>query len=248
MTASKRVLGILLVASSLASGSALAQSGGWKSTAEAYFMGASMSGTTAVGPVEAQLDASFSNVVEHLQFGAMLNYRGEAEKYAVTADVVFTALGATRDGEHGFLTTKVDADQWIVQLHGSYRTSEIFEVLAGARFTSVANTVVLTPFTGNVQTGKLTKSWVDPIVGARMKAPVGRGFSLEGYGDIGGFGLGSDLTWMLTARVNWQASKAVGLGLGYRAMYQDYTTGSGIDYFKWKITMQGPVAAFNVSF
>jgi hypothetical protein len=241
-------LGFLLLVSAIAAGSAVAQSVGWKSTAELYFMGASMSGTTAVGPVEAQFDPSFSEILDNLQFGAMLNYRGEAERYAVSADVVFMALGASRDGERGSPAAKADADMWMGQLHGSWRTSQIFEVLAGFRYTSIASTVVLTPITGNAQTGKATKGWLDPIVGARVKAPVGEGFSLEGYGDIGGFGVGCDLTWMLQGRVNWQASRAVALGLGYRAIYQDYSSGSGSDYFGWKVTMQGPVAAVNVSF
>jgi hypothetical protein len=229
-------------------GGARAQSGGWKNTIEAYFMGAAMKGTAAVGPVEAQIDLSASDVLSNLQFGALLDYRGESPKWAVTADVVFMGLGATRDGERGLLTAKVDADQWIAQLHGSWRLTEEFEVLGGARFTSLTSTVVLTPFTGNARSGKATKSWCDPIIGARVKAPVGKGWSLEGYADVGGFGIGSDLTWMVTARVNWQVSRAVGLGLGWRALSQDYSTGSGADYFRWDVTSQGPLAALNVTF
>jgi len=248
MSAFARNLGVSLAVSVFAAGSAFAQSPAWKNTAEIYMMGASMSGTTAVGPVEAQLDVTFKTVLENLQFGAMVNYRGEAPKWAVTADVMFSALGATRDGTHGLQTTKVDADEWLVNLTGSWRASEIFDVFAGVRFTSISDTVVLTPFTGNVRTGKLSKSWFDPIVGARVKAPIGKGWSLEGYGDIGGFSVGSDLTWMLQGRVNWQMSRTVGLGLGYRALYQDYESGSGTDYFKWKITTQGPLLAANLSF
>jgi hypothetical protein len=232
----------------LAAGGALAQSGEWKNTAEVYFMGGAISGTTTIGPVVAQVDLSASQLINNLQFGAMLNYRGETEKYAVNADVVFMALGASREGTYGLQTTKVDADQWIVQAHGSWRTSETFETLAGLRFTSIADKVVLTPFTGNTRSAELTKSWVDPIFGMRAKVPMGKGWSVEGYGDIGGFGVGCDLTWMLQARVDWQASQVVGFGVGYRALYQDYSSGSGVDAFKWRITMQGPLAAVNVSF
>lgn len=239
-----RLLGLL----SFLAGGAQAQSVEWKNTIELYFMGAAMSGTTAIGPVEAQVDLSASQVMENLQFGALMNYRGEAPKWAVTADVVFMGLGATRDGTYGLLTTKVDADQWIVNATVSWRLTQAFEVLGGVRFTSLSMTVVLTPFTGNVRTADLTKSWLDPVVGARVKVPIGAKWSLEGIGDIGGFGLGSDLTWSLTGRVNWQVSKAVGLGLGYRALYQDYTTGEGTDRFAWKVTSNGPLGAVNVSF
>ena len=176
----------------------------------------------------------------------MLNYRGEAEKFAVTADVIFMGLGASR--ESTLQTTKVDVDEWIVQAHGSWRVTPVFEALAGLRFTSVSGTSVLTPVRGSVQSAGFTKSWIDPIVGVRAKAPVVKGWSLEGYGDIGGFGVGCDLTWMLQGRVNWQISRVVGVGLGYRALYQDYGTGSAADVFKWKVTIQGPIGAVNVSF
>ena len=244
----RRVPVVLIALAFLLPGGARAQSGGWTNTLEAYFMGAAMSGTSGVGPIEAQIDLPASKVLDNLQFGALVDYRGETPTWAVTGDVVFMGLGATRDGEHGFLTTKVDADEWIVQVHGSWKVSGIFEALAGVRFTSLTTTVVLTPFTGNAQTGKATKSWFDPIVGARVKAPIGKGWSLEGYGDVGGFGLGSDLTWCVTGRVDWQLSPSMGVGAGYRVLYQDYATGSGADEFRWKVTTQGPLVAANLRF
>ena len=163
----------------------------------------------------------------------------------MTADVVFMGLGATRDGERGLLTAKVDADEWIVQLHGSWRFSPVFEALAGVRFTSLTTTVVLTPFTGNAQTGEATKSWLDPIVGARVKAPIGKGWSLEGYGDVGGFGIGSDLTWCLTGRVNWQVSPSMGVGVGLSGPVPGLRDRHGADVFRWKVTTQGPLVAAN---
>ena len=38
------------------------------------------------------------------------------------------------------------------------------------------------------------ETWVHPIVGMRGAYDLGSGFSLRGYGDIGGFGTSSDLT------------------------------------------------------
>jgi len=242
-----RRLALLLALPLLSAGSALAQSGSWKNTAELYFQGASMSGTTGIGPVEAQIDLPFSKILSNLEFGAMAHYRGESRTFAVTADVMFSALGATQDGTNGLQTTKVSADEWLVTATANWRATEFVDVFAGARFTSITDTITLTPFTGNVRTGKLSQSWVDPVVGVWAKVPIGSGFSLEAYGDIGALG-GSDFTWMLQGRVNWQLSRVVGFGLGYRALYQDYSTGSGTDYFLWKVTTRGPLLAANVSF
>jgi hypothetical protein len=248
MTVLARTLAGALAVSTLVAFTAPAQAGDWKNTAEIYLLGAGISGTTAVGPAEVKVSATFDEILSNLQAGAMVNYRGESRTFAVSADVMYSALGSTVDGPKGFQTAEVDAKEWLVTATANYRASEIFDVFAGLRLTSLTDTLVLTAVTGNVRSAELSETWIDPIVGARVKAPIGKGWSVEGYGDIGGFGVGSDLTWMLQARVNWQASKTFGLGLGYRVLYQDYSTGSGIDYFRWKITTQGPLVAVNVSF
>ena len=35
---------------------------------------------------------------------------------------------------------------------------------------------------------------------------------------------------------------------GYRALAQDYSTGSGINRFRWDVTLQGPVLGFSMRF
>lgn len=248
MTVLARTFVGVLVVSTLISFSAPSQAGDWKNTAELYLLGAGISGTTAVGPAEVKVSATLEEILSNLQAAVMLNYRGESRAFAVSADVMYTALGTTVDGPQGFKTAEVDAKEWLVTVTANYRASQVFDVFAGLRLTSLTDTLTLTEATGDVRSAELSETWIDPIVGARVKAPIGKGWSMEGYGDIGGLGVGSDFTWMLQARVNWQASKTLGLGLGYRALYQDYSTGSGIDYFHWKITTQGPLLALNVSF
>jgi hypothetical protein len=35
---------------------------------------------------------------------------------------------------------------------------------------------------------------------------------------------------------------------GYRALYQDYTDGSGDDKFKWDVTLDGPIQDLRIDF
>ena len=44
-----------------------------------------------------------------------------------------------------------------------------------------------------------TLEWVDPFVGLRVRHELAPGRELQFLGDIGGFGVGSDLTWQLFA-------------------------------------------------
>ena len=70
-------------------------------------------------------------------------------------------------------------------------------------------------------------------------------WKLAGRGDIGGFGVGSDFAWQGLAAVNWQPFKYVSFIGGYRALYQDYEEGSGLDYFRYDVTIHGPVVGLN---
>jgi hypothetical protein len=70
-------------------------------------------------------------------------------------------------------------------------------------------------------------------------------------GDVGGFGVGSDFAWSFLALFGyqWEASGIEWAILaGYRALGQDYTTGSGAQRFRWDVTMHGPVLGFTVRF
>lgn len=69
------------------------------------------------------------------------------------------------------------------------------------------------------------KNWVDPFVGFRARWNITQALYLAGRGDIGGFGLGSDLTWQASASVGYQISEHWSSEFGYRHMDVDYTDG-----------------------
>ena len=84
------------------------------------------------------------------------------------------------------------------------------------------------------------EDWWDPIVGARASLPIGTKFNVGFNGDIGGFDVGSDLTWQAFPYVGWQFAKSASLQLGYRFLYTDYESGSGTSRFKYDMLTQGP--------
>ncbi len=84
-----------------------------------------------------------------------------------------------------------------------------------------------------------TQDWWDAIVGTRLTPPLGKHFSLNVRGDIGGFGLASDLTWQAFPYLNWQFTKWGSIQLGYRWIYADYETGSGRDRFQYDALSAG---------
>ncbi len=249
MTRARTALGFLFAGPLLLAAPARGQAEGWKNAAEVYVLGAGLSGTTGIGPAEIKVSATFDQILSNLQFGAMAAYRGESPTFAVTADVMYTSLATTVDGPLvGVLSARVDAKEWLVTATASWRVTPVFEALAGLRLTSLDNTLTLTTDSGVEQAASLTKTWVDPVVGVRVRVPLGARWSVAAYGDLGGFGVGSSFTWAAQVRVNWQVSRVVFVGLGYRILYQDYKTGSGSDAFTWNVTTQGPLAALGARF
>jgi hypothetical protein len=95
-------------------------------------------------------------------------------------------------------------------------------------------------------------SWVDPILGLRVRHQFAPTLNLVVSGDVGGFGVASSLTWQAvaalywdfyaTSRVTWSAVA------GYRALYADYQRGSGTTEYIYDMTMHGPFLGLTARF
>ena len=224
-----------------------AQEKSWENLAELYLMGAAMSGTIGAGSLDTTIDVPSSSIFENLKFAALADYRGQSPKWAIGADVVYMNLGGSGNGPVGKGSADIGAEEFIVDLMGAYRFSNSFEALAGLRYTGLRTTLkVYAP--NSYREASVSKGWVDPFVGAQAFLPLGKGFQFQARGDVGGFGVGCKFTWQATLRLNWQVSRSIRLGLGYRWLDQDYDSGSGADYFKWDVLTQGPLMAAGMTF
>lgn len=85
-------------------------------------------------------------------------------------------------------------------------------------------------------------------MGANLSLPLAEKWRLNVRGDIGGFGVGSDLTWQAFPYVNWQFAKWSSLQAGYRWLYTDYETGSGTNEFCYDVLSEGFQVGLTVHF
>jgi hypothetical protein len=226
---------------------ASAASGGWKHTVVVYALGAGMSGEASVGSLDADVDLSLSEILENLEAGGMLAYRGERGNWAVTANAVFIGLGATKDLPIG-TSAEVDFDELVVEVDGSWRFAKRWELYFGLRAVDIDATLEVRPVFGSNQTASASKKWVDPLVGLRLDVPMGEKWMFVGRGDVGGFGVGSDLAWQATAHFDWRISKHCGATFGYIALDMDYEDGEGSDFFRYDILAAGPFAGATFTF
>lgn len=96
-----------------------------------------------------------------------------------------------------------------------------------------------------------SQEWVDPIVGARLIANLTERVVLIVGGDIGGFGVSSDFAWSAMGLVGYRFQMFgmdAAVVAGYRALDQDFSTGRGLQRFRYDVIMHGPILGLNVRF
>jgi hypothetical protein len=206
-------------------------------------LGAAMDGQISVGGVTANLDASFSDIVDRLEFSVMLNYRAEKDKLSLNLDTIFMALGA--DTPNGLAT--VDFDQTLIEGSAGWKVHENFELVGGLRYNELDGTLrgraTATPIYASQDA-----SWIDPFVGAWARLPLAPSFALILRGDVGGFGVGSEMAYQAAAYLRYQTSGTLSFVAGWRYLDQRYEDGEGARRFVYDVATQGPTVGITWNF
>jgi opacity protein-like surface antigen len=88
------------------------------------------------------------------------------------------------------------------------------------------------------------KDWLDPFIGVRAQWNLSDKWYLAGKSDIGGFGVGSDLTWSVQGTVGYAFTPSVSLEAGYRYLDTDYVDGK----FTYDVAQSGALIGVNIRF
>jgi len=225
----------------------------WHHSVYIYAMGAAIDGKARIGPVEVPIDLRISDVFDALEFGAMVAYRTENDTWSFSVDATFIGLAGSDTTEGGRLLGKLDVDQFTLMGTVGRRISENTELLFGLAYFDLSTDLRVTS-TGGLPVDLAASrdvDWIDPTVGVRFNRPISDTWRLNLRGDIGGFGVGSDLMYHLLANIQWQASEKVGMFFGYRLIdfdYEEGTSGLGGYYQRNDLTEQGPLVGVSFAF
>jgi hypothetical protein len=233
---------IILTSSGFAQGGGGKNAEDWQFTVAPYMMFPWMNGTTAIRGHEVKVDVAPGDIFKNLQFGIMGYFEARKDRWAVGVDAVYMALGATVDRP----ATNVDMNQGAYAFTGMRQVNKKVDLVFGARWNVLQGKL---DFKGPILLGTFqnTKQWVDPIVGLKIKQSLGGKWHFTMEGDIGGFGAGSKFAWQLFPVLGVDVGKRATLGIGYRVLGTDYTTGEGNQLFKYDVVTQAFVlgAAFH---
>ena len=200
-------------------------------------------------------DASFSDIVDHLNYGGAGRIEVHKGKYGLFFDGLYLDLEG--DAQRRIIRAEGTARLGVADFGGMYRLWELerkgsaqpwtsFELLGGGRYTYVKGRIRLSPGPDLDRSG----DWIEPLVGGRIKVGITERLSLAVRGDASGFavGSGSDLTWNLVGGLDYRLTKHLSLKGGYRIYDLDYSRGHGTRKFAWNARVQGPVVGLTFRF
>ena len=209
---------------------------GWGFLIKPYLFASGLDGEVGSGDATGDIEASFEDLLDDLNFGAMLQLEvvPPESPWRVLLDLWYVQLEESGTAP-GPAETKVDADidQFMGELSVAYELMEDgrLDVLGGIRYWDLS---------GELDAGDESADgeadWIDPLVGARSLLPLGEHFFVLLRGDVGGFGVGSDISYNLGAGLGWSISKTFELAAGYRYTYVDYD-----DDVVYDVAQSGPL-------
>ena len=138
------------------------------------------------------------------------------------------------------VSANVDLKDWIVEASAGYRFHPSAFLILGVRYYKVDGTITPDGPLGLLPTTDADEGWLDPIVGIGWRPQLSKRVTLNFRGDVGGFGLASDLVWHGMASIDLRISRLVSLGAGYRIL--DYDYGKEREQFAFKVEHSGPLA------
>src|SRR5882672_8564650 len=179
----------------------------WHVEITPYLFAAGLHGSTGTQQVLADVNSGFGDIVKNLDSGLMGTLELRRGRWGIILDGLYFKLGDQRarswQGPAGIGSATGDLDvtatMQMYQLSAAYRFGDGVptDLIVAGRYTQLDSDLNLVATTGGLLPGGTRslgagQSWWDPVVGVRVILPFAQRWSAMLYGDIGGFGVGSD--------------------------------------------------------
>lgn len=238
--------------------SATASAEGWQFEATPYLLASGMEGKAGVKGHTADVDVSFSDIMDTLDMGFMGLFTAKNGPWLFGLEGVYMKLSdsirGSVTGPGGLVSVngKLDSETTMTILQGTvgYRVmdgkTKVY-VLGALRYTDlVADMTVKASFNPPIYNGKKhasgSEGWTDAVVGLSVSHQLTDNFALVGYADVGGSS--DDNTYQLIAGADWEFKKDYIARVGYRYLSWDYKSGDTT----WDVAASGPYIGMGIKF
>jgi len=200
---------------------------GWRVRTALYGWTTRLDGEFTFHGTTVPVDVPFDKIFDNLDFTIMGLVEVGKGKWSFMADVFYARLEPSNTTRLATFDTEIE--QFIGNFAMFYRLLENpsthLDVYAGTRVNWMETDVDIKFRRGATRSYSADKTWVDPIVGLRFQHDFTDKFFMLALADIGGFDISSDLTWQAMAALGYRVTNKASIGLGYRGIGTDYTSG-----------------------
>ena len=218
----------------------------WQFRLSPYLWFAGLKGDVGTIPPlpTAPVDISASEAIEDTEASLMLILDAKKGRHGFFTDLIYTDVQSDEElvPQPIGLMMKSTSKTTIFSLAYQYelfgQDQTVVDLLAGARYWAIDSELKFKGGLGLLAGKKLSndESWFDPALGVKGRAPLGNSkLYVEGGAGVGGFGVGSDLFYEISANIGYQWNKSIGTVLGYRMFDVDYED----DGYVYDVKQQG---------
>lgn len=211
-----------------------------------------LDGTTAVLGNDADVDASFSDILDVLNVALSVNLEWNTKSNWF---FVFDPMWADLEMDFNVpsppaplpVTGKVEIELIIADALVGYGFNENIGVYAGARYYDLDISII--PDGPVVPEIGLGDDWTDFLLGVRVFGELGEKWTMGGRmdGAVGGDSDSAFYAQFVFSRI-FGRNNNMHLDLGWRYYDVDYISGSGVSTFKWDVAHSGPVVGWSWEF
>jgi len=248
-----------------------APSNKWQFAIIPYLWMMGINGKVGVKGRTVDADVSFSEIFENLDFAAEVHMEAWRDRFGFFIDATYSKISLTKNvtlRQDRSLNIKNVSQFFLGEFGGFYRvgtwplgtgagknesktnTSLTLDLIGGGRYWWLEDEIDLRGPLGQNPQFSGSQDWFDFIVGGRVNLAINK-FFVQVRSDIGGFGLGfsSDISWNIAGYIGYELPwyKITPI-IGYRALYDKYSDGSGNNRFLWDAWMYGPQIGIGFQF
>jgi len=220
----------------------------WEFSVTPYAFLARLDGEVGVLGETAQVNASFRDIFRNLNFALMGTFEARKGNWMFVGDAMYMSLSGQKITPSPlFSDIDVEVKETIIDPEVGYRVfrteKSSIDLMGGARIWHVKTHLTFQPRIRPLVDVEGSKTWVDPVIGARGSVNLSPRVFLNGKFDVGGFGINSDFTGQVFGGAGFQLKPRIALLGGYRYLRVDYVK----DNFIFKTALSGPTigARFN---
>jgi len=224
---------------------------GWEFAVAPYLWMAGMDGDVTVKGTKAAVDADFGDILDNLDTGAQGYFEARNGKWGVYGDFMY--IKVANDAKVGAVSIDVESSTTmaeggvlcrIFEGYGAQGSPVGTDIFIGGRYMNLDAEL---DFAAAPDVSS-DRNWWDPIIGVAYSHDFSEDWLLKATADIGGFGIGSDLTWGLRLLGGYRLGKHANLWFGYRYLDIDYDEGNGANKFEYDVEMHGPILGASFHF